>query len=198
MAISMPPAKPWGDPTEAVRSLVRQLAAAGEADADEGLGAGAGVLARGRPATAALCIGCWAARLEPEHAQVVTPVAARMAIRNGFIFADPFWSSGTPPDPSHPAAAANGSALMITSPTQRLTWPDDRLCRGVRGGELPIISARRHAGRGSQAAPIEYDQASSRSLSLAKRDALSPEGNRQQDPRRQDMTLSDDKEQDHA
>jgi hypothetical protein len=60
------------------------------------------------------------------------------------------------------------------------------------------MSCLRHVGQGSQAAPIEYDQASSRSLSLAKRDALSSEGNRQQDPRRQDMTLSDDKEQDYA
>ena len=62
----------------------------------------------------------------------------------------------------------------------------------------PTITCRRHAGQGSQAAPIEYDQASSPSLSLAKRDGLSPEGYHEQDPRRQDMTLSDDKEQDHA
>ena len=45
MAIFRPPAKPWGDPTEAVRSLVRQLAAAGEPDADEEVGADVGVLA---------------------------------------------------------------------------------------------------------------------------------------------------------
>ncbi len=101
-------------------------------------------------------------------------------------------------DPSHPLAAANGSALPSIPPAQRLTWPDDRLFSGERGSEPRTITGRRRAGQCSQAAPIEYHQASSRSLSLAKRDALSPEGNRQQDPRRQDMTLSDDKEQDHA
>src|SRR5262249_52278079 len=42
MALSRPAAKPWGDPAEAVRSLVRQLAATGEPDADEGVGADAG------------------------------------------------------------------------------------------------------------------------------------------------------------
>ena len=47
MATSRPPVKPWGDPAEAVRSLVRQLAATGEPDADEGAGADAGVLAGG-------------------------------------------------------------------------------------------------------------------------------------------------------
>ena len=92
IAISMPPAKPWGDPTEAVRSLVRQLGAAGEPDGDEGVGAAGGLLARAWPV--AVCLG-WAAGLEPEHAQVVTHVAAMTAIRNGFIFADPFRSSGT-------------------------------------------------------------------------------------------------------
>jgi hypothetical protein len=44
--------------------------------------------------TAAACVG-WDARLEPEHAQVVTHIAASTAIRNGFIIADPFRSSGT-------------------------------------------------------------------------------------------------------
>jgi hypothetical protein len=95
MTICMPPAKPWGEPpTEAVRCLVRQLAAAGEPDEREG--AGAGVLGRGCAVTAAaaVCVG-WSVRLEPEHAQVVTHIAARTAIRNGFIIADPFRSSGT-------------------------------------------------------------------------------------------------------
>src|SRR5258708_1378613 len=75
MTISRPAAEPWGDPTEAARSLVRQLATAEEPDPGEGAGGAAG--------------------LEPEQAQVVRPIAARMAIRNGFIFADPFRSSGT-------------------------------------------------------------------------------------------------------
>jgi len=92
MATCRPPAKPWGDPTEAVRCLVRQLAAAGEPD--DGVGADAGVLARGCAVTAAVRV-VWDARLEPEHAQVVTHNAARTAIRNGFIIADPFRSSGT-------------------------------------------------------------------------------------------------------
>src|SRR5262249_60270587 len=53
MAISRPPAKPWGDPAEAVRSLVRQLAATGEPDADEGVGADAGGPAGGGAVTVA-------------------------------------------------------------------------------------------------------------------------------------------------
>jgi hypothetical protein len=101
-------------------------------------------------------------------------------------------------DPSHSLATVNGSALSVIPRALWLTWPDDRLFSGERGSELRTITCRRHVAQGSRVAPIEYDQASSRSLSLAKRDALSPEGNRQQDPRRQDMTLSDDKEQDHA
>jgi hypothetical protein len=102
------------------------------------------------------------------------------------------------PDPSHSLATVNGSAPPFIPRAQQLTWPDDRLFSGERGSEPPAIACRRHVAHGSQVAPIKYDQASSRSLSLAKRDALSSEGNRQQDPRRQDMTLSDDKEQDHA
>jgi len=94
MAISRPPAKPWGDPAEAVRCLVRQLAAAGEPG--EGVGAEAGVLAGGCAVTAAVAVCVdWAARLGPEHAQVVTHSAARTAIRSSFIIADPFRSNGT-------------------------------------------------------------------------------------------------------
>src|SRR5215469_1631862 len=149
MAISRPPAKPWGDPTEAVRSLVRQLAAAGEPDVDEGVGTAAGVPARGW--AVAVCVG-WAAGLEPEHAPAVTPIAARMAIRNGFIFADPFRSSALP-DPSHPVATANGSALMIITPRAAADlagWPSLRWRTRQRATHY---QRQRHVRQGSQAPP---------------------------------------------